>query len=201
MRALLFVFFATSLFTTPLLAAKFELDKAHTNVSFVAPHLMVSKVKGRFDKFAGTFDFDEKDLKLENIAVTIQTDSLNTNEKDRDKHLRSPDFFDVAKFPEMKFKSTKVEYDNGKPDKVHGELTIRGITKPVILNVDYNGAITDAMGNRVVAFEAETKVNRKDFGLNWNKALDKGGFVVGDDIKIQIEGEAKVPTPATPKKN
>lgn len=201
MRALLFAFLATFLFTPPLLAAKFELDKAHTNVSFVAPHLMVSKVKGRFDKFAGTFDFDEKDLKLENVMVTIQTDSLNTNEKDRDKHLRSPDFFDVVKFPEMKFKSTKVEYDNGKPDKVHGELTIRGITKPVILNVDYNGAITDAMGNRVVAFEAETKVNRKDFGLNWNKALDKGGFVVGDDIKIQIEGEAKMPTPATPKKN
>lgn len=194
-----------SLLSIPLLsqfslAAKYDLDKSHTNIQFIAPHLMVSKVTGRFDKFEGAFEFDEQNMKLENVAVNIKTDSLNTNEKDRDKHLRSGDFFDVKKFPDMKFKSTKVEYDNGKPDKVHGELTIRGITKSVVLEVDYNGAVIDAMGNHVVSFEAETQVNRKDFGLNWNKALDKGGWVVGDEIKIKIDGEAKMAKAELPKK-
>lgn len=188
-----------SLLATSALAAKFDLDKAHTNISFTAPHLMVSKVKGRFDQFNGTFDFDEKTEKLNDVAVTIKTDSISTNEADRDKHLRSPDFFDVTKFPEMTFKSTKVTYEKGKPDKVEGNLTIRGITKKVVLDVDYNGAVTDPWGNRVVTFEAETKLNRKDFGLNWNKSLDKGGFVVGDEIKVEIDGEAKLaqaPVPA-----
>ena len=176
-------------------AAKFEIDPAHTSVMFIAPHLVISKVKGRFDKFNGSFDFDEKTMKLDNVLVNIKTDSLNTNEKDRDKHLRSPDFFDVAKYPEMTFKSTKVVYEKDKPEKVEGNLTIRGITKPITLEIDYNGAITDAWGNRVVSFEAEGKVDRKDFGIIWNKALDKGGVTVGDEIKIEIEGEAKVPSP------
>ncbi|ASD62773.1 YceI family protein [Bdellovibrio bacteriovorus] len=201
MRALLLSFMATSLVSTSALAAKFDVDKAHTNVSFTAPHLMVSKVKGRFDQVSGSFEFDEKSMKLSDINVTIKTDSINTNEADRDKHMRSPDFFDVAKYPEMTFKSTNVKYDKNKPDKVEGDLTIRGITKKVTLDVDYNGAVTDPWGNRVVTFEAEGEVNRKDFGLNWNKAMDKGGFVVGDKIKIEIDGEAKVAAvPAAPKK-
>lgn len=201
MRALLLSFMATSLVSTSALAAKFDVDKAHTNVSFTAPHLMVSKVKGRFDQVSGSFEFDEKSMKLSDINVTIKTDSINTNEADRDKHMRSPDFFDVAKYPDMTFKSTNVKYDKNKPDKVEGDLTIRGITKKVTLDVDYNGAVTDPWGNRVVTFEAEGEVNRKDFGLNWNKAMDKGGFVVGDKIKIEIDGEAKVAAvPAAPKK-
>lgn len=199
MRVLLFSFLA--FFSSAVFAAKYELDKSHTMIGFVAPHLVVSKVDGRFDKFDGTFEFDEKSMKLDNINVVIKADSLNTNEKDRDKHLRSPDFFDVAKYPDIKFKSTKVSYDKDKPDKVDGELTIRGITKPVTLKVDYNGAVTDPWGNRIIAFDAETKVNRKDFGLNWNKPLDKGGWVVGDDIKIKIQGEGKIATsPVPPKK-
>ncbi|AFY02693.1 YceI family protein [Bdellovibrio bacteriovorus] len=201
MRTLLFSVIATSLVTTTAYATKFDVDKAHTNVSFTAPHLMVSKVKGRFDQVSGTFEFDEKSMKLSDINVTIKTESINTNEADRDKHMRSPDFFDVAKFPEMTFKSTNVKYDKNKPDKVEGDLTIRGITKKVTLDVDYNGAVTDPWGNRVITFEAEGEVNRKDFGLNWNKAMDKGGFVVGDKIKIEIDGEAKVAAaPTAPKK-
>lgn len=201
MRTLLLSVITTSLVATTAQAAKFDVDKAHTNVSFTAPHLMVSKVKGRFDNVSGSFQFDEKTMKLSDIAVTVKTDSVNTNEADRDKHLRSPDFFDVAKFPEMTFKSTNVKYEKDKPDKVEGELTIRGITKKVTLDVDYNGAVTDPWGNRVVTFEAEGEVNRKDFGLNWNKAMDKGGFVVGDKIKIEIDGEAKVAAvPTAPKK-
>lgn len=196
MRALLFSFLASSFFCSSVLAAKYELDKAHTSISFVAPHLMVSKVKGRFDKFEGSFDFDPKSMKLDNIIISIRADSINTNEEKRDKHLRSPDFFDVEKFPELKFKSSKVIYDNkkpAKPVKVEGDLSIHGVTKPVVLQVEYGGAITDPMGNQVVSFSANTNVNRKDFGVSWNKALDTGGWVVGDNIKIEIDGEAKVP--------
>ncbi|MEN0058018.1 MAG: YceI family protein [Bdellovibrio sp.] len=192
MRILLFSFLAPALFSFSAFAAKYEIDKAHTIVSFTAPHLMVSKVKGRFDKFEGHFEFDEKTHKLSNIVATIKTDSINTNEADRDKHLRSPDFFEVDKYPDITFKSTKVNYDGNKIDKVEGQLSIRGITKKVTLDVDYNGSVKDPWGNQVVSFSAETKVNRKDFGLKWNKALDTGGWVVGDDIKIEIEGEAKM---------
>ncbi len=104
----------------------------------------------------------------------------------------------MVKHPEMKFKSTKVKYDKDKPHEVEGELTLRGITKPVTLEIEYKGAVTDPWGNRMIAFEAEGKVNRRDFGLNWNKALDKGGWVVGDDINIKIDGEAKVAAATTP---
>ncbi|MNK11915.1 hypothetical protein D3C87_299660 [compost metagenome] len=189
----LHLLFITSIFSSVALATEFKIDPAHTNVGFEAPHLVVSKVRGRFDKFEGGFTFDEKTKKLDNVHVTVKTDSINTNEKDRDKHLRSPDFFDVAKFPDMTFKSTKTIYDDGKPEKLEGDLTIRGITKKVTLEVDYKGAITDPWNVRRVAFEAEGKVDRKDFGLNWNKSLDKGGVVVGDQIKIEIEGEAMIP--------
>ncbi|MNS65055.1 hypothetical protein D3C72_982040 [compost metagenome] len=173
------------------MATDYKIDPAHTNVSFTAPHMMISKVRGRFDKVDGTFSFDEKTLKLDNVNVIVKTDSINTNEADRDKHMRSPDFFDVAKYPDMTFKSTKVSYDDKKPDKVEGDLTIRGVTKKVTFDVDYRGSTKDPMGNPVVAFELEGKVNRKDFGLNWNKAMDRGGWVVGDEIKIEIDGEAK----------
>lgn len=183
------------IFSSCAFAAKFDLDPAHTNIRFSAPHLMISKVKGRFDKFSGSFDFDEKTMKLDNINVTVKTESVNTNEKDRDKHLRSPEFFDVAKYPDMTFVGTKVIYDKDKPNKVEGDLTIRGITKKTTFDLDYHGAVTDAWGNRIVSFEAEAKVNRKDFGMVWNKAIDKGGWTVGDEIKIEIDGEAKLPSP------
>lgn len=199
MRVLLFSFLSL-LFFSSAFAAKFDLDKSHTSINFIAPHLMISKVPGRFDHFDGSFEFDEKTGKLESLHVVIKTDSINTNEEKRDKHLRSPDFFDVAKFPEMTYQSSKVDYKDGKPSKVQGQLTIRGISKPVDLDITYNGAITDPMGARVVSFEAKGQVNRKDFGLKWNKALDAGGWVVGDDIKIQIEGEAKSMTSPAPAK-
>ena len=171
-------------------AEKFKIDPSHTGIQFQVPHLVVSKVKGRFDKFEGGFDFDEKTMKLDNVMVSIQADSVNTNEKDRDKDLRSPNFLDVAKYPKLEFKSTKTIYDKDKPTKVEGNLTIHGITKKVTLEVEYKGAVTDPWKNRRVAFEAETKINRKDFDLKWNQALETGGFVVGDDVKISIEGEA-----------
>ncbi|MFM6927582.1 MAG: YceI family protein [Bdellovibrio sp.] len=171
-------------------AEKFTIDPSHTGVQFQVPHLVVSKVKGRFDKFEGSFDFDEKTMKLDNVMVTIHTDSVNTNQADRDKDLRSPNFLEVTKYPKIEFKSTKTIYEKDKPKKVEGNLTIHGVTKKVTLDINYNGAVTDPWKNRRVAFDAETKINRKDFDLKWNQALETGGFVVGDEVKISIEGEA-----------
>lgn len=185
--ALILAFSASS-----ALAEEYMVDPSHTVIQFTVPHLVVSKVKGRFDKFDGTFQFDEKSQKLDNVMINIQADSINTNEKDRDKHLRSPEFLDVAKFPKITFKGKKVTYESAKPKKIDGDLTIHGITKPVTLEIEYKGAVTDPWGNRHLAFEAETKINRKDYALNWNKALETGGFVVGDQVKIEIEGEAVI---------
>ena len=200
MKALFLSLATVSLLPAMASATEYKVDPAHTNVSFVAPHMMISKVKGRFDKVDGSFQFDEKTMKLENVNVTVKADSINTNEADRDKHMRSPDFFDVAKYPDITFKGGKVTYDKDKkPEKIEGDLTIKGVTKKVTLDIDYNGSTKDPWGNQVVAFELEGKVNRKDFGLNWNKAMDRGGVVVGDDIKIEIDGEAKT-VAAAPKK-
>ncbi|WP_413295085.1 YceI family protein [Bdellovibrio sp. HCB185ZH] len=185
---LMFSFLATS-----AQAAKFQIDPAHTNITFKVPHMVISKVKGTFDKFEGSFDFDEKSQKLDNVVVKIHADSINTNQADRDKHLKSPDFLDVAKFPTIEFKGTKVIYENAKPKEVQGKLTVHGVTKDVTLEVEYKGAVTDPMGIRRVGFEIETKLNRKDFGLIWNKALETGGVVVGDNVEIDIEGEAIIP--------
>lgn len=183
----------TTLSTTAAFAAQYQIDPAHTHVEFRVPHLVVSKVEGRFNKFEGGFTFDEKTQKLDNVNVTIKADSIDTNQPDRDKHLRTADFFDVAKFPDIKFKGVKTIYEEGKPDKVEGKLTIHGVTKDVALEVDYKGAVTDQMGVRRVAFEAELKIDRKDYGMTWNKSLDKGGMAVGDEIKIEILGEATIP--------
>lgn len=172
------------------MAAPYKLDAAHTDVGFSVTHLMISKVKGRFTKFDGGFDFDEKKAELKSIDVKIETSSVNTDNAKRDEHLVSDDFFQVKKFPEMTFKSDKVEAKDGKPVKVHGNLTIKGVSKPVTLDVEYRGSIVDPWKNEKVGFSASTKINRKDFGLNWNQNLDKGGVAVSDEVTITIEGEA-----------
>lgn len=174
-------------------AEKFTIDPAHTGVNFTVAHLVVSKVKGRFDKVEGNFDFDEKSQKLDNVMVKIAADSVNTNQADRDKDLRSDGFLDVKKFPEITFKGTKTIYEMAKPKKVEGDLTIHGVTKHVTLDVDYRGAVTDPWGNRRIGFEASTKINRKDFGLQYNKVMETGGVIVGDEVKIEIDGEAIIP--------
>lgn len=179
-------------------AAKYKLDQAHMSVSFKIKHLVIATVNGRFDKFEGSFDFDPKKGKLSKLEAKVDVDSINTNESDRDKHLRSADFFGtrnkkgeiVKKKRYMVFKGTKVEHKNKKPTKVHGKLTLNGKTKKVALNIDYKGAVTDPWGNKKVVFEATTTINRKDFGLTWNKKLDKGGLMIGEEVKVSIEGEA-----------
>lgn len=176
----------------------FKLDTSHSEVGFKVSHLMVSKVSGKFKEFDGTFSFDEKTKTLENLNSTIKVGSVDTADAKRDDHLKSPDFFDVSKNAEMTFKQTKkAVLKEKKATKIDGELTIKGVTKPVTLNVIYNGVVTDPWGNRKVGFEATGKVKRKDFNITWNKNLDGGGVVVGDEVEIVIAGEATAQNAAT----
>jgi len=171
-------------------AGEYKLDESHTQVGFKIKHLVISTVSGRFNKFKGGFKFDSGSGKLENLKISIDADSIDTNEPDRDKHLRGKDFFDVEKFKTLEFVAKDVTYKNNKPMAIKGNLTIHGVTKPVNLKVDFKGEATDPWGNQRVAFEANSRVNRKDFGLKWNKALDKGGVMIADEVDIIIEGEA-----------
>lgn len=171
--------------------APYQLDTTHSEVGFNVKHLMIANVKGRFPKFEGTFQFDDAKGELSDVDVKIEAASVNTNEPKRDEHLQSPDFFDTKNNPHITFKSEKVESKKGKPSKVHGTLTMRGVAKKVALDVDYKGMVKDAWGNDKLVFVATTKINRKDFGVSWNKALDKGGVAVGDEVTITIDGQAQ----------
>lgn len=174
-----------------LFAGEYTLDSTHSSVNFSVKHLMVSSVKGDFKTFDGNFTFDEKAKKIIKLEGIVDAASVDTGIVKRDDHLRSADFFDVVKFPKMYFIMTK--YIDGKKPKVEGKLTIKGITKVVVLDADIGGAVTDPNGNNKAGFSLNGAINRKDFGLTWNKALESGGFVVSDDIKItiDIEGNGK----------
>jgi len=178
-------------------AAMYEIDSAHTSAQFAIRHLMVSTVRGDFRKVTGTVNLDEKDVTKSMIEATIDVASLNTGNEKRDEHLRSPDFFDVAKHPTMTFKSKKVEKTGEGKYKATGELTLRGVTKEVVL--DFEGSLTpvkDPMGKTRIGGMATTKLNRKDFGIAWNRALETGGVVVGDEVSITIDTELTQPQAA-----
>jgi len=180
------------LITLPLsaLASTWTIDPDHTTAQFKVRHLMISNVKGVFEKVSGTMNLDDKDITKSKVDVSIDTASINTNIKKRDDHLRSPDFFDVVKYPAMTFTSTKVEKAGKDKLKVTGNLTIKGISKPVVLTVDGPTAeVKDPWGNGRRGASATTTVNRKDYGVNWNKTMDNGGMVVGEDVAIQLEVE------------
>lgn len=168
----------------------FDLDTSHGEIGFDITHLMISHVKGRFNKYEGTLKFDEEKRELSAVDVKIDAKSIDTNEKKRDGHLSGPDFFDADKHPNITFKSDKAVSFAGKNAKVTGNLTIRGKTKPVVLDVDFLGSATDPMGAKRIAFTARATINRKDFDMKWNKNLDTGGVAVGEDVSITIEGEA-----------
>jgi polyisoprenoid-binding protein YceI len=170
-------------------ADSFQIDPAHSNVNFRVKHLL-SKVQGHFGKFAGTFDFDEKAKTGGNLDVTIETASIDTDNDKRDDHLRSPDFFDAKSFPKLTFKSKSVQTD-GKTLTINGDLTMRGVTKPVTLKGEFGGQIKDPGGSTKAGFSATTVVNRKDYGINWNKTLDAGGFILGDDVEVELLVEAQ----------
>jgi polyisoprenoid-binding protein YceI len=167
----------------------FTIDKKHSEATFQVRHL-ITKVRGRFADFEGTIQFDEAKPEQSSISFTIQTNSIDTSEPDRDKHLRSADFFSVDEHPTIAFKSTRVRRVSGNAFEVTGPLTIRGVTKEMTIPATYLGTAKDPWGNERAGFEAELTMNRKDFGLNWNAALEAGGFLVGDDVKINLSIQA-----------
>lgn len=165
------------------------LDPAHTSASFTVRHAGISKARGQFGDVEGTLTVGEgQDL---SFKAVMKTATIGTGNTDRDNHLRSGDFFDVETYPEITFVSTKVE-----GDELHGELTIRDTTRPVVLEFTYEGAATDPFGVYRAGFTGETKISRKEFGLTWNAALETGGVLVSDDVRISIEAEFTAPTAA-----
>jgi polyisoprenoid-binding protein YceI len=166
-----------------------QIDPAHNNVEFAVRHLMISTVKGRFGKVEGTIEVDEERPETAKIDVAIDVGSIDTRQEQRDAHLRSPDFFDVANYPAMRFVSKRIEGDPRGSFKVIGDLTIRGTTREVTLDVASEGAGNDPWGNVRAGFSATTKIDRAAFGLTWNQALETGGVVVGNDIKVSIDAE------------
>jgi polyisoprenoid-binding protein YceI len=169
-------------------AATWEIDPAHTSAGFKVRHLMVSNVKGEFTGVTGKIDLDEKDLLKSKVEVSMDVGSVNTGNAKRDEHLKTADFFDAAKFPKLTFKSTKIEKQGDKL-AMTGDLTLHGVTKPVVLMVELTTEIKDPWGNTRRGANATGKVNRKDFGLTWNKTLDGGGVAVSDEVQLNIEAE------------
>jgi len=170
-------------------AGTWALDVTHTAVEFEAKHLMISKVKGRFAEFEGALTVADDPTKS-SVSVAIKAASIDTRTEARDDHLRSADFLEVDKYPELTFVSTGVEHDGGDDWRIRGDLTIHGITKPVTLKAEFEGQTIDPWGGQRVAFSAETKIDREDWGLTWNQALEAGGWLVGKEIKLKIEVEA-----------
>jgi polyisoprenoid-binding protein YceI len=166
-----------------------KFDPAHTSIEFVAKHMMITNVKGHFTSFDGEIVEQGEDPLTAVVDFTIQADSLTTGNEQRDGHLRSPDFLDAAAHPTIAFKSTKVESRGGDRYAFTGDLTIRGVTRPVELDVSLEGKATSMQGKKLYAFNATTSFNRKDFGLNWNVALEAGGWLVGEQVKINIDAE------------
>jgi polyisoprenoid-binding protein YceI len=191
--------FAAASVATPARAAVWEIDASHADIEFSVRHLAISKVKGQFSKVAGSVNLDERDITKSTVEATIEVNSINTHEPKRDAHLKSPDFFDADKFKTITFKSTKVnKAGKGKLD-VEGDLTLHGVTKPVKLKVEGPAKeVKDPWGNVKSAIVATTKLDRKEFGLVWNKTLDGGGLLVGDEVEVTINLELakKVEAPA-----
>jgi polyisoprenoid-binding protein YceI len=167
-----------------------QIDPAHSAAQFAVKHLAISTVRGAFTSVKGTVQFDDKDITKSSVDVTIDVNSVDTRQPDRDKDLRSDHFFDAEHFPTITFKSKRVEQLSPGKLKITGDLTIHGITKEVVLDVDGPTApVKDPWGNQRMAINATTKINRQDFGVKWNQTMDNGGVVVGDDVSITIDAE------------
>jgi polyisoprenoid-binding protein YceI len=167
-----------------------QIDPAHSAAQFAVKHLAISTVRGGFTSVKGTVQFDDKDITKSSVDVTIDVNSVDTRQPDRDKDLRSDHFFDAEHFPAITFKSKRVEQLSPGKLKITGDLTIHGITKEVVLDVDGPTApVKDPWGNQRMAINATTKINRQDFGVKWNATMDNGGVVVGDEVSITIDAE------------
>ncbi len=171
-------------------SGEYMIDPDHSQVMFKVKHLAISTVTGRFDLFEGSYNFDSEDMANSSVDTTIVASSINTNKQKRDDHLRSNEFLDVEKYPNITFKSTSIKKGDGNKFEIVGDLTIHGVTKEVVLDAVYEGHLaSDPWGKERTAFIAEGEINRKDFNMTWNKALEAGGFVVGDKVRIILEVE------------
>jgi polyisoprenoid-binding protein YceI len=166
-----------------------KIDPAHSLIQFSVRHMMIATVRGEFERFTGVIDFDREQPERTRVSVEIDADSINTRAADRDNHLRSPDFFDVAAYPTIVFAGKRVQQTDANRGRLVGDLTIQDVTREVVLDVEYAGLARSPSGQTSAGFSASTTINRKDWGLTWNRALETGGMLVGDTIKIMIELE------------
>ena len=170
--------------SSALFAGTYNVDASHTNAGFTVKHMMITNVTGKFNDVAGTFEFDEKTNTLKSINGEIVVASINTANEKRDEHLKAEEMFDVAKFPKITFKSTKIE-----KDAVYGDFTMKGVTKNIKLDLETSSVIKDPWGKQRTGFSLNGKIKRSDFGLTWNKALETGGVAVSDEVKLAIDVE------------
>ncbi|SFJ28171.1 YceI family protein [Myroides guanonis] len=164
-----------------------KLDTTHSNIGFSIKHMMFTNVKGSFEKYDGSLKMNESDFENAQIEFSAEIASISTNNTDRDAHLRSADFFDAEQFPTLKFKSTSIVKKGDHDYDLTGDLTIHGVTKPVLLKAEFSGLMKDPFGNTKIGLNINGKVNRKDWGLNWNAGLEAGGLLVSEDVKFDIE--------------
>jgi polyisoprenoid-binding protein YceI len=182
---------ATVQTATPKKTTTWQVDPAHTHVEFAVKHLMIATVRGRFSDVAGTVIVPGDDFSRAQVEATVGVASIDTRESQRDGHLKSPDFFDVEKYPTMTFRSRRLEQAprDANEYRLVGDLTLHGVTNEVVLDATFEGRTRDPYGNNRAGFSATGKINRKDFGLGWNQLLETGGVVVGDEVKISIDAE------------
>lgn len=179
----------------PIPAGDYKIDPAHSIIGFAVRHLEINWVEGRFKDFEGTIHYDDKDVTKSTVEFTAKVESIDTGVAPRDKHLRTADFFEVEKYPTLSFKSTNVERKGKDAYVLHGDLTMKGVTKPVQLPFKISGAVKDPWGNTRFGIEAQTKINRRDFGINYGNAFAGGGLDVGNEITIKLQLEALQPGP------
>jgi len=187
------IFFAILMGATSVNATDYTIDVGHSNILFKIKHLGISTVTGRFQKFEGTFKYDKKTDKLSDINITIDVSSISTSNEKRDKHLNSPEFFNSKKYPNITFKSTSIKADKKGDFKITGDFSMHGVKKEITLDATLNGTAISPWGQNVISFDASSKLNRQDYKLTWNKALEAGGFLVGEEVKIilVVEGVEK----------
>ena len=169
---------------------RWEIDSSHSSVHFSVRHLMIAKVRGSLGRWSGTIQVPDGDFSKATVSVTIDASSIDTGVADRDAHLKSPDFLDASQYPELHFVAKRVEPRSAGEVDVVGDLTIKGTAREVVLRVEQHGQAKDPWGNVRVAFTAKTSIDRKDFGLTWNAALETGGFLVGDEVRINLSIQA-----------
>ena len=172
---------------TAELSGKYAIDPSHSRIGFSARHAMVTKVRGGFNEFEGSGVLDGEDVTKSSLQVTIKAASIDTRNADRDNHIRSNDFLALDQYPEITFTSTGIEAVGGDKFRANGDLTVRGVTRPVTFDLEYTGTEIDPWGNRRIGVEGSTVINRKDFGVSWNAALESGGILVSENVTLEFE--------------